>query len=110
MRRAFPVAIANLPRSLAHGNPTWAFVSSGAVIAAFTFLFGVALYPNLVVSTLGAEHNLTVWTASSSRGALINLLIVAGIGMPLVLAYTTLTYRVFRKPTHSVGGESHAHT
>ena len=89
------LAIANLPRSLAHGNPTWAFVSSGAVIAAFTFLFGVALYPNLVVSTLGAEHNLTVWSAATSHGTLTNLLIVVGIGMPFVLGYTICTYWVF---------------
>jgi cytochrome d ubiquinol oxidase subunit II len=92
------LAIANLPRSLAHGNPRRAFVSSGAVIAAFTFLFGAALYPNLVVSTLGAEYNLTVWRAASSEGTLANLLIAAGIGMPFVLAYTVVTYRVFRKP------------
>jgi cytochrome d ubiquinol oxidase subunit II len=94
------LAIANLPRSLALGNPRWAFVSSGAVIAAFTFLFGVALYPNLVVSTLGAENNLTVWKAASSTETLTNLLIAAGIGMPFVLSYTVITYRVFRKPGH----------
>jgi cytochrome d ubiquinol oxidase subunit II len=100
------LAIANLPRSLAHGNPKWAFVSSGAVIAAFTFLFGVALYPNLVVSTLGAEHNLTVWKAASSHGTLENLLVAAGIGMPFVLGYTACTYWEFRTPkrSHPVGG------
>jgi cytochrome d ubiquinol oxidase subunit II len=92
------LAIANLPRSLAHGNPKRAFASSGAVIVAFTFLFGAALYPNLVVSTLGAEHNLTVWKAASSHETLMNLLIFAGIGMPFVLGYTIVTYRVFRKP------------
>ncbi len=101
------LAIANLPRSLAQGNPRWAFVSSGAVIAAFTFLFGVALYPNLVVSTQGAEHNLTVWNASASDGALTNLLIVAGLGMPFVLGYTVCTYWVFwnphRQPLAGVG-------
>lgn len=89
------LAIANLPRSLAHGNPKWAFISSGAVIAAFTFLFGAALFPNLVVSSIAAEHNLTVWNASSSPGTLFNLLIFVCIGMPFVLAYTTCTYWVF---------------
>jgi cytochrome d ubiquinol oxidase subunit II len=92
------LAVANLPRSLARDNPRWAFVSSGAVIGAFTFLFGVVLYPNLVVSTLGPEHNLTVWKAASSEETLVNLLIAAGIGMPFVLAYTVVTYRVFHKP------------
>jgi cytochrome bd ubiquinol oxidase subunit II len=105
------LAIANLPRALARGNPRWAFVSSGAVIAAFTFLFGVALYPNLVVSTLGAEYNLTVWKAASSKGTLVNLLIMAGISMPFVLGYTVITYRVFRKPAHPrpAQGEPHVH-
>jgi cytochrome d ubiquinol oxidase subunit II len=92
------LAIADLPKQLARGNPMRAFVASGAVIAAFTFLFGVALYPNLVVSTLGVEHNLTVWKAASSTGALVNLLIAAGIGLPFVLGYTIVIYTVFRKP------------
>jgi cytochrome d ubiquinol oxidase subunit II len=105
------LAIANLPRSLAQGNLRWAFVSSGAVIAAFTFLFGVALYPNLVVSTLADEHNLTVWRAASSERTLVNLLIVAGIGMPFVLGYTIVTYHVFRKadrPQPAIQEASHA--
>ncbi|MDB5309411.1 MAG: Cytochrome d ubiquinol oxidase subunit [Gemmataceae bacterium] len=94
------LAIANLPRSLSRGSPREAFVSSGAVIAAFTFLFGVALYPNLIVSSLGAEFSLTVEKAASSRETLRNLLIAVGIGMPFVLLYTVITYRVFRKPGH----------
>ena len=62
------LAIANLPWSLAHNRPRAAFVSSGATIAAFTCLFGAALYPNLVVSTLGPKFDLTVWKAASSQG------------------------------------------
>jgi cytochrome d ubiquinol oxidase subunit II len=92
------LAIANLPRSLVRGRPVWAFVSSGATIAAFTFLFGVALYPNLVASTLGSEFDLTVWKAASSTAALENLLIAVALGLPFVLCYTAVTYWVFRKP------------
>jgi cytochrome d ubiquinol oxidase subunit II len=97
------LAVANLPRSLAAGRPAWAFVSSGATIAAFTFLFGVALYPNLVASTSGAEFDLTVWRAASSQGSLKNLLVATGLGLPFVLCYTAVTYWVFRKPG-PVGG------
>ena len=103
------LTIANMPRSFAHGNPRWAFVSSGAVIAAFTFLFGVALYPNIVVSTRGAAHNLTVWKAASPPGTRVDLLIAAGIGMPFVLGYTIVTYRVFRKSTRSNPPEPNPH-
>jgi cytochrome d ubiquinol oxidase subunit II len=73
-------------------------------VFAVNFTVGVALYPNLVVSSLGAEYNLTIWKASSSRETLINLLIAAGIGMPLVLGYTVVTYRVFWKPARGVSG------
>ena len=67
---------------------------------AFTFLFGVALYPNLIASTSGPEFDLTVWKAASSPGSLKNLLIATGLGMPFVLCYTAVTYWVFRKPGH----------
>jgi cytochrome bd ubiquinol oxidase subunit II len=92
------LAIANVPRMLSRGRAALAFVSSGATIAAFTFLFGVALYPNLVASTLGPEFDLTVWKAASSPGALENLLIATGLAMPFVLGYTAVTYWVFRRP------------
>lgn len=92
------LAVANLPRSLARGTPAWAFVSSGAVVAAFIVLFGVALYPSLVASTVAAEYSLTVWNAAASPGTLTNLLVVAGIGMPFVLAYSVCTYWVFWTP------------
>jgi cytochrome d ubiquinol oxidase subunit II len=102
------LAIANLPRSLYHGRPAWAFVSSGATIAAFTFLFGVALYPNLIASTRGAEFDLTVWKAASSQGTLRNLLVAVALGLPFVLCYTAVTYWVFRKPRR--GGEYDGHS
>lgn len=99
------LAIANLPRALVHGHPVWAFVSSGAVIAALTCLFGVALFPNLIASTLGTEHNLTVWKTASSHNTLGNLLVVAAIGMPFVLAYTVCTYWVFWRQRRSPLGD-----
>ncbi len=91
------LAIANLPRSLGHGNPKWAFVSSGAVIAAFTFLFGAALFLNLIVSSIsGAEHNLTVVECVIvGSGRLLICSSASGIGMPFVLGYTACTYWVF---------------
>jgi cytochrome d ubiquinol oxidase subunit II len=99
------LAVANLPRSLAFDRPGAAFMSSGATIAAFTFLFGAALYPNLVASTEGREFDLTVWKAASSEGTLQNLLVATGLGMPFVLSYTAVTYWVFRKPNAMVSGE-----
>jgi cytochrome d ubiquinol oxidase subunit II len=106
------LAVANIPRSLYQRRPAAAFVSSSATIAAFTFLFGVALYPNLIASTLGPDFDLTIRRAASSPATLRNLLIAAGLGMPFVLAYTAVTYWVFRgrvRPAESRSGSAEGH-
>jgi cytochrome d ubiquinol oxidase subunit II len=90
------LAIANIPRAIMSQQPLYAFLSSAAVIAAFTFLFGVALFPNLVVSTLGKEYNLTIYNAASSQKTLGIMLAIAILGMPFVLSYTAVVYWVFR--------------
>lgn len=90
------LAIANIPRAIHQGREFYAFLSSAATIAAFTFLFGVALFPNLLVSTLGADNNLTIHTAASSAKTLGIMLVVAILGMPFVVSYTAVVYWVFR--------------
>src|SRR5262249_56342800 len=64
------LAIANVPRAIYHGRPFDAFLSSAAAIAAFTFLFGAALFPNLIVSSEDAAYSLTVAHAAASVEAL----------------------------------------
>jgi cytochrome d ubiquinol oxidase subunit II len=91
------LAIANIPRAIFHGNPGYAFLSSCCVIVAFVFLLIVALYPNLVTSSVNPEQNsLTIYRAASSAKTLNIMLLIAIIGMPCVLAYTTVIYWTFR--------------
>jgi cytochrome bd ubiquinol oxidase subunit II len=90
------LAIANIPRAIYMNKPLYAFVSSSCSIAAFTFLFGVALFPNLLVSTLNHQWNLTIYNASSSPQTLTVMAIIAALGMPFVLTYTAVVYWVFR--------------
>jgi cytochrome d ubiquinol oxidase subunit II len=90
------LAVANIPRAIFLGRPRYAFVSSACTIAAFTFLFGVALFPNLMVSTLNPAWSLTVYNAASSEKTLSIMRTIALLGMPFVLAYTTVVYWVFR--------------
>jgi cytochrome d ubiquinol oxidase subunit II len=78
------------------GRALYAFFSSAATIAAFTFLFGVALFPNLMASTLGPEKSLTIYNAASSEKTLGIMLIVAILGMPFVISYTAVVYWIFR--------------
>lgn len=90
------LAIANIPRAIYHNAPLYAFVSSSATIAALVFLFGVALFPNLIVSSLDPAWSLTIRNAASSQKTLGIMAVIALIGMPFVLAYTGIVYWVFR--------------
>jgi cytochrome d ubiquinol oxidase subunit II len=90
------LAIANVPRAIYHGRAFDAFLSSAAAIAAFTCLFGVALFPNLIASSEDAAYSLTVSQAASSEKTQEIILVVAVLGMPFVLAYTGAVYWVFR--------------
>lgn len=91
------LAIANIPRAIYLRKPAYAFLSSVCTIAAFVFLFGIALYPDMVISSVNpAENSLTIYNAASSSTTLTIMLIIAVIGMPLVLAYTSIIYWTFR--------------
>jgi len=90
------LAIANIPRAIYQRRLGYAFFSSCATIAALTFLFGVALFPELVHSTLNADWSLTVYNAASSHKTLSIMAAIAALAMPFVLAYTSVVYWVFR--------------
>jgi len=90
------LAIANIPRAIYLGNPLYAFISSSCTIAAFVFLLGAALFPNLVVSSLNPEWNLTIYNSASSLKTLGIMRNIAFLGMPFVLCYTGIIYWVFR--------------
>ncbi|MCL5270393.1 MAG: cytochrome d ubiquinol oxidase subunit II [bacterium] len=90
------LAIANIPRSIYLGQPGRAFVSSACAIAALITLFGVGVFPNMIVSSLDPANSLTIYNAASSALTLKNMLVIAIIGMPFVLAYTISIYWIFR--------------
>jgi cytochrome d ubiquinol oxidase subunit II len=90
------LAIANIPRATFLGRPLYAFISSCCTIAAFNFLFGIAMFPNLITSSTNPEWNLTIYNAASSTKTLGIMTVIAILGMPCVLAYTAVIYWVFR--------------
>ncbi|MCB9592521.1 MAG: cytochrome d ubiquinol oxidase subunit II [Sandaracinaceae bacterium] len=89
------LAIANIPRAIHQGRPGYAFVSSCCTIAALVFLFGMALFPNLVVSS-SAHPSLTIHNAASSEPTLKLMALIAAVGIPFVATYTGIVYWVFR--------------
>jgi cytochrome d ubiquinol oxidase subunit II len=90
------LAIANVPREIHHRRYFRAFLSSCAAVAALLLLFGINMYPNLIVSNPEVHNSLTIYNAASSQKTLGIMGIMALIGMPLVLAYTSAVYWIFR--------------
>lgn len=93
------LAIANIPRALHLRLPFRAFISSCCVVAALIFVFGVGMFPYLIVSSTDPMFSLTIYNAASSSKTLTIILIMALLGMPCVIAYTTSIYYVFRGKT-----------
>jgi cytochrome d ubiquinol oxidase subunit II len=90
------LAIANIPRAIYQGKAFYAFMSSVATIAAFVFLLGMAIFPNLVPSSIDPAYSLDIYNAASSQKTLGIMAIIAAIGMPIVLTYTGIVYWTFR--------------
>lgn len=90
------LAIANIPREIHMGRDMRAFLSSCAAMAILVTIFGIDVFPNMVMSRPMPEHSLTIYNAASSQKTLGIMLTIAFIGMPLVLGYTSIIYWVFR--------------
>jgi cytochrome d ubiquinol oxidase subunit II len=81
------------------------------LVAAAATIFGAA-YPVVVPSTIDPAFDVTIADASVSDYTLTVMTWVAGVGLPVVLAYQAWTYWVFRKrltaePQHErVGAEA----
>jgi cytochrome d ubiquinol oxidase subunit II len=90
------LAISNIPRAIYRNKPGYAFLSSCATIAALTFFVGVALFPDLVHSSLNPDWSLNAYNAASSQKTLGIMRNVAFMGLPFVLAYTAAIFWVFR--------------
>jgi cytochrome d ubiquinol oxidase subunit II len=98
-----------IPRELYHKRDFRAFLCSAGSIALLMGLFAAAMYPNIVFSSQAPTGfdlnqftlahnpwNLTIDNARSTDLTLGNMLIIAAIGVPIVLAYTVGVYWIFR--------------
>jgi cytochrome d ubiquinol oxidase subunit II len=90
------LAIANIPREIHHGRDFNAFLSSCAAMIALMTLFGLEMFPHMVLSNPLPEHSLTIYNAASSPKTLGIMLTIALIGVPIVLTYTVSIYWIFR--------------
>lgn len=83
-----------------------AFVGSAVSIVALAFIAAVGNWPDIVPARgTPPETSLTVSGASSGDTTLGTMLVIAAIGFPLVLIYTTYVYRTFRGKVRAAPGE-----
>jgi cytochrome bd ubiquinol oxidase subunit II len=78
------------------GRDGVAFAATSLTMAAVVVSVFVALYPRVMVSSLGASSDLTVSNTASSPYALKVMTVAAAVLFPVVLAYQAWTYHVFR--------------
>jgi len=74
-----------------------AFTASALGITAAVAALFTALYPDVLPSSTSAAYSLTTANAASEANTLMVMTVVAAIFLPLVLAYQSWTYWVFRK-------------
>lgn len=58
-------------------------------------IFAATMFPNLIVCSSDPALSITVANAASSDTALAAMAVIAGIGVPLVLIYHIISYRIF---------------
>jgi len=91
------LAILHVLHFFNRGKDGLAFLSSCGCIALLFFTYGIGTFPYFIRSTVNtAENSLTFLNSAASPLTLKVLLIIVAIGIPLVLAYGTIIYRIFR--------------
>ncbi|HEX7267090.1 MAG TPA: cytochrome d ubiquinol oxidase subunit II [Streptosporangiaceae bacterium] len=75
----------------------FAFAATTVTIASCIVSIFVGLYPNVMVSSTKAAYNLTVHNTASGAYSLKVMTVVAIVLLPVVLAYQSWTYYVFRR-------------
>ena len=75
----------------------FAFTATAITMATCILSIFVGLYPNVMVSSTNPAYNLTVHNTASNPYSLDAMTIIVLIFLPLVLAYQSWTYYVFRR-------------
>ncbi len=79
------------------GRDGFAFAATSVTMASCILSIFVDLYPNVMVSSTNPAYNLTVHNTASGAYSLKVMTVVVILFLPLVLAYQTWTYYVFRR-------------
>ena len=81
------------------GQPGRAFLCSGAMIAVMLLTGAIGIYPDLIVSSPQPSNSLSIGNSAAASNSLVVMVVIAAIGVPLMLLYTTGIYYFFRGKT-----------
>ena len=96
------LALAVAGFALLLGREGWAFTATALAVGGLSVVLFGQLHPEVLPSTTDPAHTLTVAGAASAPYTLTVMSWVAVVFLPLVLAYQSWSYWVFRK---RLGGE-----
>ncbi len=82
---------------LHEGRDGWAFAATTFAMATVVLSIFIDLNPRVMVSSTNHAYNLTVSNTASGSYTLKLMTIVLGVLLPVVIAYQSYTYYVFRK-------------
>ena len=88
--------LACVPPATKRGKNFPALAASSVAILGGFGMIGVCMFPTYIPTTLEGGADLTALEHSSSKLTLTIMTLVAAIGVPIVLVYTTAIYWVFR--------------
>lgn len=92
-------ALLLLPYFLSKKRYGWAFTFSMIAITLFFCVVLIGTFPRMLTSTIDPSYTLTLFNASAEKITLIITLVIAATGVPLVLTYGYILYRVFHGKT-----------
>lgn len=79
------------------GHDKWAFISSGLAIMLGTVSMFLAMFPDVMISSLNSHWNLTIYNAASNPYSLQVMSIMAAVMLPIIVAYQAWSYWIFRR-------------
>ncbi len=83
--------------AVVRGHEGWAFTATSITIALSIITIFVDLYPRVMVSSTNPAYSLTVHNSASTPYSLKVMTVIALVILPIVLAYQSWTYYVFRR-------------
>ncbi len=97
---ALDIAVAlSIPGMIRKGSEFGAFLMSSLTMVLLMAVLGISYFPHIVMSNPDPANSLTIYNCASTAKTLGNMLVIAIIGVPIVLAYTVSIYWIFRGKT-----------